>query len=242
MLAPDALRLDGFDFDRVAAAGALDMAIVGHQDAANQVVASADRLVALQAAQPWGQPYAPADGWDWGSNGRILNNLVVLAVAHGLTGQGSYFTAAARGMDYLLGCNALGQSYITGYGTDCTRHQRTRHFAHDLDPSLPPPPPARSPGDRRRRPTRASPPTPAWIAYRPNAGTATSRRRRPPTTCASAGTLPSCSCPPGSRRDAARRRGGQRVPSSYSLSRRRMIFPDAVMGTSSTNCTARGIL
>ena len=34
----------------------------------------------------------------------------------------------------------LGQSYITGYGTDCTRHQRTRHFAHDLDPSLPPPP------------------------------------------------------------------------------------------------------
>ena len=141
VLAPDALRLDGFDFDRVAAAGALDLAIVGHQDAANQVVSSADRLVALQAAQPWGQPYAPADGWDWGSNGRILNNLVVLAVAHGLTGRGSYFTAAARGMDYLLGCNALGQSYITGYGTDCTRHQRTRHFAHDLDPSLPPPPP-----------------------------------------------------------------------------------------------------
>ena len=97
--------------------------------------------MALQAAQPWGQPYAPADGWDWGSNGRILNNLVVLAVAHGLTGQGSYFTAAARGMDYLLGCNALGQSYITGYGTDCTRHQRTRHFAHDLDPAFPPPPP-----------------------------------------------------------------------------------------------------
>ena len=141
VLAPDAFRLDGFDFDRVAAAGALDLAIVGHQDAATQVVASADRLVALQAAQPWGQPYAPADGWDWGSNGRILNNLVVLAVAHELTGQGSYFAAAARGMDYLLGCNTLGQSYITGYGTDCTRHQRTRHFAHDLDPSFPPPPP-----------------------------------------------------------------------------------------------------
>ena len=44
-------------------------------------------------------------------------------------------------MDYLLGCNALGQSYVTGYGTDFTRHQRTRHFAHDLDPSFPPPPP-----------------------------------------------------------------------------------------------------
>ena len=178
MLAPDALRLDGFDFDRVAAAGALDLAIVGHQDAANQVVASADRLVALQAAQPWGQPYAPADGWDWGSNGRILNNLVVLAVAHGLTGQGSYFTAAARGMDYLLGCNALGQSYITGYGTDCTRHQRTRHFAHDLDPIFPPPPPgaARRGTDVEdlpglpRRPRLGSPTAPTPLPRRADVG------------------------------------------------------------------------
>ena len=44
-------------------------------------------------------------------------------------------------MDYLLGRNALGQSYVTGYGTDFSRHQRTRHFAHDLDPAFPPPPP-----------------------------------------------------------------------------------------------------
>lgn len=37
-------------------------------------------------------------------------------------------------------------------------------------------------------------------------------------------------------------RYGQRVPSSTSLSRRRMILPEAVMGTSSTICKARGIL
>lgn len=43
-------------------------------------------------------------------------------------------------MDYLLGRNALGQSYVTGYGTNFSRHQRTRHFAHDLDPAFPPPP------------------------------------------------------------------------------------------------------
>ena len=141
VLAPDAFTLDGFDFHRVAAAGALDLALHGHEEAAAEVVAAADRLVALQAAQPWGQPYAPGDGWEWGSNGRILNNLVVLAVAYEVTGQDEYFAAAVRGMDYLLGCNALGQSYVTGYGTDCTRHQRTRHFARDLDPAFPPPPP-----------------------------------------------------------------------------------------------------
>jgi endoglucanase len=143
---PDAIPLDGFDCDRMAGAGALDLALHGaafgeHEAVVATVVRAADRLVTLQAPQPWGQPYAPPDGWDWGSNGRILDNLVVLAAAHELSGRTEHRTAAARGMDYLLGCNALGQSYVTGYGTDDTRRQRIRHFAHDLDPSLPPPPP-----------------------------------------------------------------------------------------------------
>ena len=37
VLAPGAFRLDGFDFDRVAAAGALDLAIAGNQEAAPHV-------------------------------------------------------------------------------------------------------------------------------------------------------------------------------------------------------------
>ena len=139
-LRPEAFDLAGFDWNRMAAAGRLDLALHGHDAAAAQVAAAADRLCSLQDDQPWGQPYAPADGWDWGSNGRILDNLVVLAIAHELTGRGELLAAATRGLDYLLGCNALGQSYVTGYGTDFTRHQRTRHFAHDLDPRFPPPP------------------------------------------------------------------------------------------------------
>ena len=79
-------------------------------------------------------------GWDWGSNGRVLDNLVVLAVANELTGRDEHLDAATGGLDYLLGCNAHGQSYVTGYGADFTRHERSRHFAHDLDPSFPPPP------------------------------------------------------------------------------------------------------
>jgi endoglucanase len=136
----DAFGLDGFDWDRMAAAAAIDLALHGDARAAARIVAVADRVLAVQAGQPWGQPYAPVDGWDWGSNGSILNNLVLLAAAHELTGRSEHRVAAARGMDYLLGCNPLGQSYVTGYGTDCTRHQRTRHFAHDLDPAFPPPP------------------------------------------------------------------------------------------------------
>ena len=122
----------------MAAPAAIDLAL--HGDGHDRVVAAADRLRTLQDDQPWGQPYAPADGWDWGSNGLVLNHLVVLAAAHELSGRDEHLDAAMRGLDYLLGCNALGQSYVTGYGTDFTRHQRTRHFAHDLDPSFPPPP------------------------------------------------------------------------------------------------------
>jgi endoglucanase len=161
--APEVFPADGFDWDRTAAAGALDLALHGqdfdrHAAVTAGVVAAADRLVELQGRQPWGQPYAPPEGWDWGSNGRILNNLVVLAVAHELTGRAELHAAAGRGMDHLLGCNALGQSYVTGYGVDCSRHQRTRHFAHDLDPSFPPPPPGALAGGPASRHYRGFPP------------------------------------------------------------------------------------
>jgi endoglucanase len=141
----DVFDVDGFDWNRMAGPAALDLALHGesfdgHDRVVASVAAAADRLAVLQDGQPWGQPYAPAGGWDWGSNGRVLNNLVVLAVAHELTGRDEHLDAATGGLDYLLGCNALGQSYVTGYGTDFTRHQRARHFAHDLDPSFPPPP------------------------------------------------------------------------------------------------------
>jgi endoglucanase len=150
-----AFDLAGFDFDRVAMPARLDLALAGGPDedaVRDDVRRSADQLLDLQAHQPWGQPYAPPTGWDWGSNGRILNNLVVLAVAHVIGGQRRYLDAVAIGMDYLLGRNALGQSYVTGYGVDSTRHQRTRQFGRDLDPSFPPPPPGTVAGGPNSKP------------------------------------------------------------------------------------------
>jgi len=135
----------GFDFDRVAGPARLALALVPSElpdrdRVRDSVLEAAEALIRLQAHQPWGQPYAPAAGWDWGSNGRILNNLVVLATADELAGDRRLRDAVATGMDYLLGRNALGQSYITGYGADHTRQLRTRQFRHALDPALPPPP------------------------------------------------------------------------------------------------------
>jgi endoglucanase len=104
------------------------------------VVDRADELLALQATQPYGQPYAPADGWDWGSTGRILGALLILAAADRLTGARRYRDGVLRGLDYVFGRNPVGLSYVTGWGTETAHRQRVRHFAHALDPSFPPPP------------------------------------------------------------------------------------------------------
>ena len=183
----------GFDFDRVAAPARIDLALVpsalpdrGRVRAS--VVAAGEHLLALQAAQPWGQPYAPAAGWDWGSNGRILNNLVVLVAAHAITDERRFRDGVAVGMDYLLGRNALGQSYVTGYGTT-----PPGTCAPGSSPTT------RRPGRWRAGRTRASTPdgrpTPASSGGRRSAATSTSPRRRPRTTCASAGTRRSPSSP-----------------------------------------------
>ena len=66
---------------------------------------------------------------------------MVLVAAHRLSGDRAYADAVTTGIGYLFGRNGLGQSYVTGYGTDDTRHQRTRQFGHDFEPSMPPSPP-----------------------------------------------------------------------------------------------------
>ncbi len=138
----------GFDYDRVAGPARLDLAAAGDgnrpadQDRiVAELIEAGRELARLAAASPWGQPYGPGEGWAWGSNGRILNNLVVIAAAARLSGDRELRDATTSGMDYLLGRNALGQSYVVGYGTDPSRHPRTRQFGHDLDPAFPPAPP-----------------------------------------------------------------------------------------------------
>ncbi|WP_102507920.1 glycoside hydrolase family 9 protein [Sanguibacter massiliensis] len=94
-----------------------------------------------QATQPFGTAYVPADGrYDWGSNGLLLNNLAVLVAAFDLTGEGRFRQGVLTGMDHLLGRNALGFSYVTGYGTRTAQNQHSRWYAAQVDPALPHPP------------------------------------------------------------------------------------------------------
>lgn len=111
----------------------------GGARAIKAVVAGADRVLAAQQAAFFGQAYPQDRAFTWGSNSVMLNNQVLLATAYDLTGDASYRVAAIEGMDYILGRNALNNSYITGYGTSYSENQHHRWMAAQLDPSLPNP-------------------------------------------------------------------------------------------------------
>ncbi|MED7929037.1 glycoside hydrolase family 9 protein [Nonomuraea sp. LP-02] len=140
----DIWRDRGFDWGNTAQLGRLDLATVPNAlpDRARvrkSVVLGAEKYLAIQRAHPYGLPYNPPD-YDWGSNNLVLNNLVVVATAYDLTGEEKYRGAVREGMDYILGRNALNQSYVTGYGEVASKNQHSRWYAHQLDPALPNPP------------------------------------------------------------------------------------------------------
>jgi endoglucanase len=92
-------------------------------------------------AHPYGLAYAPTSGmFDWGSNNLVLNNMVVMASGYDISGDAALRDGVVEGMDYLLGRNALNQSYVTGYGENASENQHSRWYTHQLNPALPNPP------------------------------------------------------------------------------------------------------
>ncbi|HYN92982.1 MAG TPA: glycoside hydrolase family 9 protein [Pilimelia sp.] len=142
----DIWRERGFDWASTAQLGRLDLASVpnrlpGRAAVRKSVTVGADRYLATLKAHPYGVPYAPADNrYDWGSNNLVLNNAVVMAVAYDITGNARYRDGVIETMDYILGRNALNQSYVTGYGEQASKNQHSRWYAHQLNPALPNPP------------------------------------------------------------------------------------------------------
>jgi endoglucanase len=138
----------GFGWGSTAALGRLDLATVpSGLPAADRdrlrasVVAAADAYLATQAGQAYGLPMpGHAGAYFWGANSNILNNMVVLATAFDLSGDAKYRDGAVRGIDYILGRNALNQSYVTGWGEKASQNQHSRIFANQADASLPHPP------------------------------------------------------------------------------------------------------
>ncbi|MEV0450060.1 glycoside hydrolase family 9 protein [Streptomyces sp. NPDC050600] len=144
--AADAFTPYGFGWADTAALGRLTLATVPNglptadlTRVRASVSSAADVYLARMGAQGYAVP-VPADGYFWGSNGEVAGDAIVMAVAGELTGDGRYRAGALETMDYLLGRNALGRSYVSGYGETPSQNQHHRFWAHQLDASLPHPP------------------------------------------------------------------------------------------------------
>ena len=67
----------------------------------------------------------------WGSNSLAANQSMMLLQAYRLTGDDRYLEAAISNLDYLLGRNATGYSFLTGYGDKTPMHPHHRQSESD---------------------------------------------------------------------------------------------------------------
>lgn len=125
--------------------------------ARRQILAAADKLLAQWQASPARLAMAPSD-FVWGSNAVVLNQAMMLVQAYRLTHKADYLNAAQSALDYTLGRNPLGMSYVTGFG-------------------------ARAPMHPHHRPSEAdgiAAPVPGWLVGGPNPGQQDARDCRVP--------------------------------------------------------------
>lgn len=88
----------------------------------------------------------------WGSNSDVLNNAIILALAYDFTGNARFLNGVNDSMDYILGRNALGFSFVSGYGTDSMQHPHHRFWGNQPQSGFPPPPPGAVAGGPNAQP------------------------------------------------------------------------------------------
>jgi endoglucanase len=131
------------------ALGVISLAVAPRVEASLQaharklLQAGADEYLKIIGRQGYRTVLEPTkDGkYVWGSNSFVINNLIVLALAYDFTQQRKYLDGVATGMDYLLGRNPLGQSYVTGYGEKPLRNPHHRFWARQANAKYPSAPP-----------------------------------------------------------------------------------------------------
>jgi endoglucanase len=80
-----------------------------------------------QKESAYGVPMGQSPGdFVWGSNSTAANQGIILIQAYNLTKDKSYLDAAIASLDYILGRNGTGFSYVTGFGEKSTMHPHHR--------------------------------------------------------------------------------------------------------------------
>lgn len=112
------------------------------------VLVTADVIVQHQQAHGYGRPLGSS--YSWGGNGVVARQTVVLQAASRLDARPEYAAASRAALDYLLGRNVHGRSYVTGLGFH----------------------PPENPHDRRSGADNIVEPWPGYLVGGPNPGAA----------------------------------------------------------------------
>ena len=97
-----------------------------HLDLAGRIVEKIDAI-------PYG---VGVDHFEWGSNSDVLNQAMILCIAHEISGEEKYLQAAVQSADYIFGKNATGYCFLTGFGNKPVMNPHHRPSGADgvLDP------------------------------------------------------------------------------------------------------------
>ena len=141
----DFAAADAFDWGHVAPLGTISLlshetSLSAEQKAALQraIIAYADELLKVQKQD--GYKVLIDEDYPWGSNGLIMNNILLVSMAYKLSGEARYLDSVRLSMDYILGRNALNKSFVAGYGAYPMRHPHHRFWANDPASGFPAPP------------------------------------------------------------------------------------------------------
>lgn len=94
-----------------------------YQNAQKAITSQADLFTSVSTAQAYGTAISK---YEWGSNMTIANAGIVLSLAYELTDNAAYKAAAESQLNYLLGTNPLGKSFVTGFGSDSPENPHHR--------------------------------------------------------------------------------------------------------------------
>lgn len=125
--------------------GSLSLALVANglsdeqvQHLRSQIIQVADNHLRLMATG-YHVPFRHYE-YVWGSNSGVLNNGIFLAYAHHFTGDLRYRDSVIEIMDYILGRNATGYSFVAGYGSRPVVNLHHRFWGNEPEKGFPPAP------------------------------------------------------------------------------------------------------
>lgn len=91
--------------------------------AKTSILKEADKMKGLSQSNPYG---VSVSKYNWGSNMGVATSGMILNLAYQMTDDSTYLDTSRSNLHYLLGNNAMGECFVTGYGTVSPEHPHHR--------------------------------------------------------------------------------------------------------------------